>query len=491
MSIQVFLQGKIVGIDGFLQSAASLPSSPTGDLRALRLTAGRSRWVALLSEVLPRALLAELGLARILLGSSGGGQFLVVLPMESLGGAESLLESAGRQISEWSGGRLRLIYSYTENLGEWPVVRRRLTEGMQRRRWAPLSAPGPETFAPFEAESAGAEEGYFRQELAVALQGASEVGWSPDEPARVTLGGGKHCWPLAGTPAQDAIVIARHAATCEETAEPAGLETLARRAQGAGWGMLRGDVDNFGIRLRRVQTIEEHVQLSVMYKQFFAGELEVVCSLPEYWRKVSVLYSGGDDFAVYGSWDALIPLAREMQRLFHRFTEENLKDFPGAEGKTITMAIAIARDPAATIASVYAEAGSLLEETKSAGKDCIHVLGQTLEWRQLAAASDLRETVLRLAAALDSPQQFLTDLAALYRKAAGAGRPGAAPDTHLEKPWQVQRRLNRALGDTRDKELQKRKTHLTNEILAKGTARGKLRPGVRVALEWARLLAEV
>src|SRR5271157_2925988 len=123
----------------------------------------------------------------------------------------------------------------------------------------------------------------------------------------------------------------------------APVQTLARRAQGRSiWGVLRGDVDNFGLRLRRVHSIEEHVPLSVLYKQFFAGELEVLCSLPEFWRKVSIIYSGGDDFAVYGSWDALIALAREMQRLFHRFTEENLKDYPGAEGKTISMAIALA-----------------------------------------------------------------------------------------------------------------------------------------------------
>ena len=100
--------------------------------------------------------------------------------------------------------------------------------------------------------------------------------------------------------------------------------------------MLRGDVDNFGIRIRRAQTIEEHIQLSVMYKQFFAGELEVLCSMPEFWRKVTVIYSGGDDFAVYGAWDALIGLAREMERLFRRFAEANLKDFAGPEGKTIT-----------------------------------------------------------------------------------------------------------------------------------------------------------
>jgi CRISPR-associated protein Csm1 len=66
------------------------------------------------------------------------------------------------------------------------------------------------------------------------------------------------------------------------------------------WGVLRGDVDSFGIRMRRLQSIEEYVQLSVLYKQFFAGEVEVLCSLPEFWRKVNLLHTGGDDFAVYG-----------------------------------------------------------------------------------------------------------------------------------------------------------------------------------------------
>ena len=134
------------------------------------------------------------------------------------------------------------------------------------------------------------------------------------------------------------------------------------------WGVLRGDVDNFGVRLRRLTTIEEHVQLSVLYKQFFAGELEVLCSLPEFWRKVTIIHSGGDDFAVYGSWDALIMLAREMQRLFHRFTEENLKEFPGAEGKTISMAMALAPDMHYPLPVVLEEAGRNLELAKSCGQ---------------------------------------------------------------------------------------------------------------------------
>jgi CRISPR-associated protein Csm1 len=491
MSVQIFLQGKILGIEGFLLSPAPAIAD-AADPDSQRLLTGRSRWVTLLNEVLPRALLCELGLAKVLLGSSGGGQFLVVLPSEARPQADQFLDAVSREIHELSSGHLQLVSAATENLGDWSVVRRRLSEAMQRHLGTPLAGLGQETFAPFTPALDGDPAGYFSRELAGDLQIAQSIGWSPETPGKVLVGAGKHTWPLASGPSLDSIAMARHTATADDGAAPADLATLAGRAQGrAAWGVLRGDVDNLGIRFRRVQTIEEHVELSVMYKQFFAGELELLCSLPEYWRKVSILYTGGDDFAVYGAWDALIPLAREIQRLFHRFSEENLKDFPGPDGKTITMAVGIARDTDAGIASVYEEAGRLLELAKATDRDCIFVLGHTLEWRQLAAASDLRETMLRMAAELESPRRLLLDLTAFYRKAAAAGRPGRVAGRRFEKPWQVQRHLNRALGDTRDRDLQKLRTHLTNEILAKGATEMKLRPGGRVALEWARMLAEV
>ena len=75
MPEQILLKGKILGTEAFLlappaegRSARWVPSGHGEDLLA-----GRSQWITLLCEVLPRALLAELGLARILLGSSGGG----------------------------------------------------------------------------------------------------------------------------------------------------------------------------------------------------------------------------------------------------------------------------------------------------------------------------------------------------------------------------------------------------------------------------------
>ena len=319
MPEQILLQGKILGTEEFLLagSAEGRSARSAGE----DLMAGRSQWITLLCEVLPRALLAELGLARILLGSSGGGQFLIVLPGEAREPAEQFLRTAAGQIAELSSGNVGLTWAVTDNLGDWAVIRKRLQDELQRKRNAPLADSHGEAFRPFGRIATGQADQYFSKELGARVREASAVGWSPENPGKVLAGEGKHTWHLSSNLSPDGIMLARHAAPSDDAKSAAPVQSLARRAQGRSiWGVLRGDVDNFGLRLRRVHSIEEHVPLSVLYKQFFAGELEVLCSMPEFWRKVTILYSGGDDFAVYGAWDALIALAREVQRLFHRLT---------------------------------------------------------------------------------------------------------------------------------------------------------------------------
>lgn len=491
MSEQILLQGKILGIEEFLLSGAPDPHGGPGSRSGgEELLAGRAQWIALLSEVLPRALLLELGLARILLGSSGGGQFLLVLPDTARAPAEEFLQAARRHVIELSRGHLQLLWSSTENLGDWAVVRRRLNEELLRHRSTPLAALGAEAFQP-QTPSTGGVDPYFSYQLGQKLREAASVGWSPEAPAMVVPGGGKHTWTLTPNLSLEGITLARHAAPSEDGKSAATVATLGRRAQGRSmWGVLRADVDNFGVRLRRLTTIEEHVQLSVLYKQFFAGELEVLCSLPEFWRKVTIIHSGGDDFAVYGAWDGLIMLAREMQRLFHRFTEENLKEFPGAEGKTISMAMALAPELHYPLAVVFQEAGRNLELAKSADKDCVYLLGRTLEWKQLADAADLKDTVTRLMAEYRSSRSFLLELRSFYYKEA-YGHTWHDKETSTQRTWRFQRRFNRILSGARDREFQKLRAHLINEMVARKSADVKLRPAGLVALEWARLSTEV
>jgi CRISPR-associated protein Csm1 len=493
MSIQIFLEGKLLGIGEFLLA-------PAGEKQD-EVFLGRSHWISLLSEVLPRALLAELGLAKILLGSSGGGQFLLVLPEESRGAAEAFLDTAAAEIGTLSGGALKLLYSITENLGDWSDVRRRLQEEMDRRRGAPADQSGLALFElppGFGDASGGRDADTYFIGLAAQLREAGSVGWSPEHPGRVSIGDGKHTWSLTGS--SEALPLARHAVLSDDGSGPASTSTLAARAAGLHtWGVLRGDVDTFGIRMRRTQTIEEHIQLSVLYKQFFAGELEVICSMPEFWRKVTVIYAGGDDFAVYGAWDALLALASEMERLFHRFAEQNLKDYPGAESKTISMALALAPAVDASLGAVFEEAGERLEAAKSTDKDCFWLLGRTLEWKQFTEASGLKDTLMRMVSDFGCSPQYLRDLCGIYRETQSRVSRRQARRTGGERPWRYHRRIRRILeaatvGRTRPAaqraDFQKARTGLIADLIGRSAVTVKLRPEGRVALEWARLSAE-
>ena len=230
-----------------------------------------------------------------------------------------------------------------------------------------------------------------------------------------------------------------------------------------------------------------------MYKQFFAGELEVQCSQPEFWRKVTVLYSGGDDFAVFGAWDSLILLAAELRRLFMRFAEGNLAEFPGAEGKTSTMALALADSADAHLADVYEEAGRRLEFAKSEGKDCVWLLGRTLEWKQFGDASSLKESLTKMVTEWGCPASSLRDLCAIYRESQQRMSRRQARKVG-ERPWRYHRRIQRVLAparEIREREFQKARAALIADLIGRSGGYLKLRPSGRVALEWARLSTEV
>lgn len=472
MSFQVFLHGKILGIKTFLVEGPAVE--------------GRASWASLLSEVLPRALLAELGLSPMLLGASGGGQFLVVIPVESRLRAEEFCLHAASRISEYTGGTLRLVWAATENLGDWSDIRKRLSDEMQERMSTPLTS-APPSFHPFDVP---AKEKDPFAEFQHGIHDAASVGWSAEEPGFIVLNGGKHVWPLS----QEGIPLARHTALDKDGSTPARLATLARRSVGRKtWGVLMGDVDNSSARLRRMQNIEEHLQLTMMYKQFFAAELQMRCSLPEFFRKVSLLWTGADDFAVCGSWDALIPLAREVQRLFSVFADASLQQFAGLEGKTISMAVALAPDGSSTLAGILEDAMRNLEIAKSEGKDGIYIFGRTLEWKQLADAAETRMTMTRLIAEFGCSPQFLHELAGFYIEAEQSGvgfQSGRRRQDRLERPWRFHRRLNTILGSSGNREFQKLRTDLVADFAGRRAKQIRLRPQGRVALEWARLETE-
>ena len=264
MSLQVFLQAQILGSEGFLASFHSGENEAADDL------IGRCAWLTLIGEVLPRALLAELKLSRMLLGSSSAEQFLLVLPEEDSSRANEFLMEAAARIAQLSAGTLRLVWASTENLGSWPVVRKRIDDALASKICCPVPEErSNDLFAPFLPASPANIESSFAS-LAAGLVSATSVGWATGDPILLTWDGGTFSWPLReqSSVEEDGILFPRRIAVAEKDTSPAPLSELAGRADGAErWGILRGDVDHFEPQLRRAGSVEEHIHFSALFKE--------------------------------------------------------------------------------------------------------------------------------------------------------------------------------------------------------------------------------
>lgn len=486
MSLQVFLQAQLLGSEEFL-------TGPSGGESGVEHFIGRFGWLNLICEVLPRALLCELKLSRMLLGSSSAEQFLLVLAEDDISRAGEFLQRGAAAIAEASGGTLRLVWATTENLGAWPVVRRRLDDALAVAVSAPLAstADAGTIFQPFMEPLPSASP---FADFAEKLPSASRIGWAPEDPILLTLDGGRYSWPLRDQSSsdEDAILYPRRFAMDDTGAHPASLAELGERANGAvRWGILRGDVDHLDFQLRRAASVEDHIHISVLVKEFFAGELAVLCSLPDFWRKVTVLYRGGDDFIVAGAWDALILLAREIARLFEILVQQNLESLPSLEGKTIGMALAIAPEPKTPLATVVKDAGAALASAKATEPGTFSLFGRMLEWKRLRDAEDLSSSLLRLVREFGYPPAYINDLASVYREAFSARSGRRGKGARAEKPWRTYMRVSRVIPAPPKREAVGLRNAIVDSLSGARASAGKLLPSARVALEWARLAADV
>jgi CRISPR-associated protein Csm1 len=477
------MQGRLVGTEDFLLSAPA-----DRDNRAFE---ARLIWINLLGEVLPRALLASLQLPPLLLGSSGGGRFLAILPdQERAGLAAQFLARANTALDAITSGRVRIVWSATENLGDWTVVRKRLSEGLHASLRPAVSAEG--FFDPIPAPVSAVDR------IPRNLRDTAAVAYSFDFPALIAVPEGDANsatmrWDLGGHASTASISMARHAARNGDI--PATPKELALRSSGAKlWGILRGEIDDYGTRIRRASSVEEHVSLSMTYQQFLAGEIELLCSHADYFRRITVLEAGSADFALFGSWDALAGFARQMERVFARFAEENLKDLPGGEAKTMTMALTLA-EPATPLARVWEASTRDLAVAKSSDKDCFYILDHVLEWKQWKDAAELKDALVQLNEEFHGGQHFLAQLRNLYRKVEspdpdGTSSTGSNDERLMVRAARFQRRFS-GVANRREREFHKLRANLMKEMTGR-KSRGKLRlkPEGLVALEWARLLED-
>ena len=461
MSLQVFLQAQLLGAEEFLAA----PSIPGQDMR--RISSGRSAWLSLICEVLPRALLSELKLSQhaawfeqcgtVLSGSGAKKKFRA---------RTSFLKQRLKPSGELSHGTLHLHWVSTENLGAWPIARKRLDDALsQELRAAAAVSAAEQSISSLLKKDSGKRRTYFAEFGEKSASCDPRWAGRSDRPRASSLGRGPVFVAAQGARRKGRR---RHSVSApfrdgrRRRYAPVRWNELARRSEGnPHWGILRGDVDQFASRLQRATTIEEHIHLSVLFKEFFAGELALLCTLPEFWRKVTILYRGGDDFAVVGSWDALILLARELQRLFEKFAEQNLQSFAGVEGKTISMALAIAPDADTPLAAVFEEAGvRSAQRPRQPNRAVLSVRANA----RMEAAERCRgaeeQGCSRLVRDFGFPPDYINDLGVgLSRIVFGARGAARRSRLRVDKPWRTYMRVSRVIPQARGKELNKSAEH--------------------------------
>lgn len=105
------------------------------------------------------------------------------------------------------------------------------------------------------------------------------------------------------------------------------FEKLCSQGSFSRLGVLRMDVDNLGSIFQHGispdrSTLSRYAALSRSFDYFFSGYLNTI------WRETNphqsfIIYSGGDDLFIIGSWETMIDIAKRIQSDFKSFTCNN------------------------------------------------------------------------------------------------------------------------------------------------------------------------
>lgn len=163
------------------------------------------------------------------------------------------------------------------------------------------------------------------------------------------------------------------------------FEEFAQEATGISRiGILRADVDNLGqtfvsgfenerngnkyVTLSRTATLSR--QLSIFFKYFIRsilnnGEYSVSGQNDQEQRKATIVYSGGDDVFIVGSWNHIVELAVDLKKAFEKYTQGTL---------SISAGIGV-YESSYPIAAIAEETGDLESKSKKLpGKNAVTLM---------------------------------------------------------------------------------------------------------------------
>jgi CRISPR-associated protein Csm1 len=172
--------------------------------------------------------------------------------------------------------------------------------------------------------------------------------------------------------------ISKHTPISGEDGDIREFDEMAKASRGSKMvGYLKLDVDGLGRRLREYcETISDLLTFSETISFIMEGCIEHMLSLHfsgDDLNRLYLIYSGGDDLFLVGSWDAVVEAA---DRIYKELRGILKMDYGGP---TISAAILV-EDPKTPVKICSEIVSEKLRSVKEAGKNGINIVGGKVSW---------------------------------------------------------------------------------------------------------------
>jgi CRISPR-associated protein Csm1 len=203
---------------------------------------------------------------------------------------------------------------------------------------------------------------------------------------------------------------------------------------------LKLDVDNLGM-LFRDRSEEDYKKLSISLKKFFDGNLLQLIEELKMQQNIYVVFSGGDDCFLIGTWEKVFKLAIELQQKFAVFQTKLKEEITSLPKEDITFSAGIVVfQPHFPMLQLAVEVEDALSASKRAkGKNSITVFGKTLNWIDFKEAQKLSKTFNDLINNADEKEKESKSLLQIFRLI----YPQNTEKKEIPKVWQLKYYLRR------------------------------------------------
>lgn len=177
-------------------------------------------------------------------------------------------------------------------------------------------------------------------------------------------------------------------------------------------GVLRMDVDNLGNIfqsgiLPERATLSRYAALSRSFDYFFSGYLNTI------WQDTDpdnsfIVYSGGDDVFIVGSWDVAIELAKHIRNDFREFTSQNSAFSISGGIAIITRKFPIMKGAEE---SAIEEGEAKLHKCMNSSKNSISFMDMPLNWdKEFPTVENVKNAIVRFIQNGTLPKSFISKI---------------------------------------------------------------------------------